>query len=98
VTCGENGEARGAEAQPARLDPLVQRAQRPVRVERERDDLGLHEPLRAPEGEHERRRLRGDRRERPPQLLAVVSRSIGPIPDDPATVTCGRVLLASLGS
>src|SRR5512146_403869 len=42
-TVGREVKARGLKAQAARHDAFVQRAQRPVRIERQHDDIGLHE-------------------------------------------------------
>src|SRR5215208_619720 len=55
------GEARTRVLETARLQPLVQHAQRAVRVERQHDDLGLHEAHRRQEVQLDRRGLGGDR-------------------------------------
>jgi hypothetical protein len=49
-------ETRRLELEPTRGDALVERAQWTVRIERQHDDVGLHEPHRRPERHGDRRR------------------------------------------
>ena len=56
-------EARARVCDAALLDPLVQLAKRSVRVQREDDDVGLHEPNGTVQGKRERWRRARDRLE-----------------------------------
>src|SRR5258705_6778139 len=73
-------EPRLRRAQTARLDPFVQGAQRPVRIERENHDLRLHEPRGPAEPQRDGCRRLGDRRE---PLAQLVDREVGRDGTDP---------------
>ena len=92
------GEARSRVREPTVLDAFVQLTKRAVRIERQHDDLGLHEPNGRPT-----RSVSGG------VELAIGSRifrsssigvagAIGPAPDDPMIVMCGGMSRASFGS
>ena len=91
-------EARGFIRQAARLDALVQRANRAVRIDLHDDDGALHEL---------HRRLAAPRSSAasPPRPLerranasSVVDGWIGPMPDEPVIVMCGGSSPAMRGS
>src|SRR6185312_782110 len=67
-------EARTLEAQAASSDAFVQGAQCTVRIERQHDDVRLHEAHRPAESQGERRNLRGSSRELVAQF---VNRRVG---------------------